>query len=142
MRGYATALTLGILMLCTTGAARADLRLCNSTPGRVGVALGYQDGSGWTTEGWWTIGGQTCETLLKGKLASRFYYVYAIDYDRGGEWSGPTEMCTADKAFTIRGNTECESRGHNRAGFMEVDTNDQRDWTIRLNDPAEVLKER
>ena len=30
---------------------RADLKLCNSTAGRVGVAIGYQDNTGWATEG-------------------------------------------------------------------------------------------
>jgi len=118
--------------------ALADLKLCNATSGRIGVAIGYQDGSGWATEGWWTIAGESCETLLKGKLGSRFYYVHAIDYDRGGEWSGPTVMCTEDKAFLIRGNADCEKRGHGQAGFMEVDTNDARDWTIRLGDPPET----
>ena len=65
--------------------AMADLKLCNSSASRIGVAIGYQDGDGWTTEGWWNIASQTCETLLKGTLSSRFYYVHAVDYDRGGE---------------------------------------------------------
>jgi hypothetical protein len=26
------------------------------------------------------------------------YYVYAIDYDRGGEWMGQDFMCTRDKS--------------------------------------------
>ncbi len=128
-------------LLAMTAPALADLKLCNTTAGRVGVAIGYQDGSGWTTEGWWTIAGQSCETLLKGRLGSRFYYVHAIDYDRGGEWTGETRMCIAEKSFTIRGNKECESRGHKQAGFMEVDTNNQRDWTIKLTDPVEAPKQ-
>lgn len=120
--------------------ARADLRLCNDTAGRLGVAVGYQDGKGWATEGWWTIPAQSCETLLKGRLAGRYYYVHAVDYDRGGEWAGKTQMCTADASFTIKGNAECEVRGHRRAGFLEVDTNDAKDWTIRLADPVETPK--
>lgn len=131
--------TTALLLAALATPALADLRICNSTTGRIGVAIGYQDGSGWATEGWWTIAGDTCETLLKGRLGSRFYYVHAIDYDRGGEWAGPTLMCIDDKAFVIRGNGECETRGHQRAGFMEVDTNDSRDWTIRLGDPPEAV---
>lgn len=132
------------LALVTTlpSPAFADLKICNTTPGRIGVALGYQDTTGWITEGWWTIPGETCETLLKGKLSSRFYYVHAVDYDRGGEWVGPTVMCLTDKAFAIRGNTDCESRGHKKAGFMEVDTNEAKDWTIRLSDPVDGQKTR
>lgn len=120
--------------------ALADLKLCNVTPGRIGVAIGYQDGSGWATEGWWTIAAESCEVLLKGRLSGRFYYVHAVDYDRGGEWAGPTQMCLDDKAFVIRGNTDCEKRGHKPGGFMEVDTNDARDWTIRLADPPDSAK--
>ncbi len=126
----------GLLMLSSAPAA-ADLRICNSTTGRVGVAIGYEGSKGWTSEGWWTIAGESCETLLKGRLANRVFYVHAIDYDRGGEWSGQTIMCTDDKVFVIVGATDCEQRGHKRAGFMEVDTNGSRDWTIRLGDPPE-----
>jgi uncharacterized membrane protein len=136
------ALLVPALLALMPASAEADLRLCNATTGRIGVAIGYQDGSGWVTEGWWTVAGDSCETLLKGKLTSRFYYVHAVDYDRGGEWSGPTQMCAADKAFTIRGNTECDARGYRQAGFMEVDTNDANDWTVRLTDAAEIARER
>ena len=59
--------------------ALADLKLCNTTSSRIGVAIGYQDPTGWTTEGWWNISAQTCETLYKGTLSSRFYYIHAID---------------------------------------------------------------
>ena len=82
--------------------------------------------SGWTTEGWWNLSARTCETLLRGDLVARFYYIYAIDYDRGGEWSGQAFMCTRDKEFTIRGNEDCLARGFDRAGFFEVDTGEQR----------------
>jgi uncharacterized membrane protein len=125
------------LLFCFAMPAAADLKICNSTTGRVGVALGYQGAKGWVSEGWWTIAGESCETLLKGKPKSRIFYVYAVDYDRGGEWAGQTFMCTDDKAFVIQGNADCERRGHKRAGFMEVDTNNSHDWTIRLGDPPE-----
>jgi uncharacterized membrane protein len=118
-------------------AARADLKLCNATASRIGVAIGYQDPKGWATEGWWNIASQTCETLLKGKLGSRFYYVHAVDYDRGGEWGGTNMMCTADKVFTIRGVEDCPRRGFKRTGFFEVDTQNSNDWTIRLTDPGD-----
>ena len=68
--------------------AHADLKLCNTTSSRVGVAIGYKDAEGWATEGWWNIASHTCETLLKGVLIGRFYYIHAVDYDRGGEWAG------------------------------------------------------
>ncbi len=117
--------------------AHADLKLCNSTESRVGVAIGYQDKEGWATEGWWNIASQTCETLLKGDVPSRFIYVHAVDYDRGGEWVGANFMCTNDKSFAIRGVQDCGNRGYKRTGFFEVDTGDAKEWTIRLTDPDE-----
>lgn len=126
-----------VASLLGSGTALADLKLCNTTSSRIGVAIGYRDQTGWTTEGWWTLAAQTCETLYKGALGSRFWYVHAIDYDRGGEWAGQSFMCTTDKAFTIRGVEKCSDRGFKRAGFFEVDTQAANDWTIRLTDPSE-----
>jgi uncharacterized membrane protein len=120
--------------------AHADLKLCNTTSSRVGVAIGYRDVEGWATEGWWNVASHTCETLLKGVLIARFYYIHAIDYDRGGEWGGTLYMCTDDKSFTIRDVKECEKRGYKKTGFFEVDTGEERDWTVRLTDPEGEAK--
>jgi uncharacterized membrane protein len=120
--------------------ASADLKLCNTTSSRIGVSIGYQDADGWATEGWWNIASQTCETLYKGQLASRYFYVYAIDYDRGGEWAGKSNMCVGEKSFTIRGVQDCQKRGFKQGGFFEVDTGDAKDWTVRLTDPGEAAK--
>ena len=121
--------------LAMPSAAHADLKLCNTTASRVGVAIGYKDTNGWASEGWWNLASQTCETLLKGSLIARYYYIHAIDYDRGGEWAGKSVMCTDDKSFTIRGVKDCEGRGFKKTGFFEVDTGEERDWTVRLTDP-------
>jgi uncharacterized membrane protein len=118
----------------TASPALAGLRLCNNTSSRVGIAIGYKDEQGWVSEGWWNVASQSCEELLKGQLVARYYYVHAVDYDRGGEWAGNSMMCTGDKAFTIRGVEDCQSRGYKSAGFFEVDTNDNKDWTVRLSD--------
>jgi uncharacterized membrane protein len=112
------------------------LRLCNKTASRVGVAVGYKEGSRWTTEGWWNVNADSCETLMAGPLVSRFYYVYAIDYDRGGAWGGKAAMCTRDKMFTIHGIEDCVARGFERTGFFEVDTGEQRSWTVQLTEPG------
>ena len=123
--------------------ARADFHLCNNTGSRVGVAVGYKDADGnWTTEGWWNLSARSCETLLKGTLIARFYYIYAIDYDRGGEWSGQAFMCTREKEFTIRGTEDCLARGFDRTGFFEVDTGEQRTWTVQLTESAEQMPQR
>jgi uncharacterized membrane protein len=133
-RAAAPALLLLVLSAVT---ANADFRLCNNTGSRVGVSLGYKDAEGWTTEGWWNISARSCETLLRGALVARYYYIYAVDYDRGGEWSGRAYMCSREKEFTIRGTDNCLARGYDRTGFFEVDTSEQRSWTVQLTDSAE-----
>jgi len=108
----------------------------------VGVAIGYKDNEGWTTEGWWNVSSRSCETLLRGALVARYYYIYAVDYERGGEWSGKAYMCSREKEFTIRGTDNCLARGYDRTGFFEVDTGEQRSWTVQLTDAAEQSPER
>src|SRR6266702_3886030 len=134
--GLVPALALAVMCLWSSPAA-ADFRLCNNTSSRVGIALGYKDAEGWTTEGWWNISSRSCETLLRGTLVARYYYIYAIDYDRGGEWSGQAFMCSRDKEFTIRGTEDCLARGYDRTGYFEVDTGEQRAWTVQLTDANE-----
>jgi uncharacterized membrane protein len=125
------------VMCLWNGSAAADFRLCNNTSSRVGIALGYKDAEGWTTEGWWNVSSRACETLLRGTLVARFYYIYALDYDHGGEWSGQAFMCSRDKEFTIRGADNCLARGFDRTGFFEVDTGEPRAWTVQLTESNE-----
>ncbi|WP_371126090.1 DUF1036 domain-containing protein [Bradyrhizobium sp.] len=135
--GFIPALALAATCLWN-GPAAADFRLCNNTSSRVGIALGYKDAEGWTTEGWWNVSSRSCETLLRGTLVARFYYIYALDYDRGGEWSGQAFMCSRDKEFTIKGTENCLARGFDRTGFFEVDTGEQRAWTVQLTESSET----
>jgi uncharacterized membrane protein len=129
---------LAVMLACMWATpAAADFRLCNNTSSRVGIALGYKDADGWTTEGWWNVSSRACETLLRGTLVARYYYIYAIDYDRGGEWSGQAFMCSRDKEFTIKGTENCLARGFDRTGFFEVDTGEQRAWTVQLTETNE-----
>ena len=143
-RGLAAALVwLAFATTCLwTNPAAADFRLCNNTSSRVGIALGYKDADGWTTEGWWNVSSRSCETLLKVTLIARYYYIYALDYDRGGEWSGQAFMCSRDKEFTIKGTENCLARGFDRTGFFEVDTGEQRAWTVQLTESTEQPAQR
>jgi uncharacterized membrane protein len=136
-RRTAVVLAAAVAVPCLASPAAADFRLCNNTASRVGIAIGYKDASGWTTEGWWNLPARSCETMLRGVLVARFYYIYAIDYDRGGEWSGQAFMCTRAKEFTIHGTENCLARGYDRTGFFEVDTSEQRAWTVQLTDAVE-----
>lgn len=114
--------------------ARADLRLCNRTLSNVGIAIGYKSNPDWTTEGWWNIAAGTCEVVIQGPLSAQYYYIYAVDYDNGGEWGGKSFMCTREKEFMISGVEDCLTRGFERTGFFEIDTGRQRNWTVQLTE--------
>jgi uncharacterized membrane protein len=118
--------------------ARADFRLCNLTSSRVGVAIGYKTKEIWRSEGWWNVKPTECQTLITGNLSSRYYYIYAQDYDRGGDWSGTSVMCTQDRQFTIDGIEDCLARGFDRQKFQEVDTGEQKTWTVQLTDSTRL----
>ena len=128
--------TAGVSGGLSTDTTGGGLRLCNKTASRVGVAIGYKENRQWITEGWWNVARDSCETLVAGPLVSRFYYVYAVDYDHGGVWGGKAAMCTRDKMFTIRGIEDCVARGFERNGFFEVDTGEQKSWTVQLTEPG------
>ena len=131
------AAALSFLALAAATPATADLRLCNKTDGTISVAIGYKAEDGWRSEGWWNIGGSKCGTLLSGALTSRYYYLYAVDSQHGGEWGGKAFMCTRRKLFTIGGVENCVARGYERTGFFEVDTAEQRSWTVHLYQPTQ-----
>ncbi len=114
--------------------ARADFRVCNATQELVGVSIGYRARTGWITEGWWHVEPSKCKTLIEGPLASRYYYLYAEDALRGGRWDGPVNMCVAEREFKITGVNDCFTRGFQRAGFREYDTENQQSWMVQLVD--------
>lgn len=139
LKRFAKAIALGFATLSISwamaGVAKADLRVCNDTDVLAGVAIGYRADAGWITEGWWHIESGNCKTLIEGALKSRYYYLYAEDAQRGGRWTGPINMCLAEREFKIVGFEDCFARGFQRAGFQEHDTANQSSWMIQLTDP-------
>jgi uncharacterized membrane protein len=132
---------LAAMLLAIGGAStpvRADLRLCNDTTSLVGVAVGYREEGTWITEGWWRIPGETCASVLVGDLNARFYYLYAEDADRGGQWRGDIFMCTDDQQFRIEGVADCFARGYQKTGFFEVDTSSKESWMVRLTESGQT----
>ena len=122
------------LMGATLGPAAAQYRVCNKTGNPVQVAIGYKDlTEGWTTEGWWTVSAHSCETLIKGALVRRYYFIHASD-QYGGNWSGGAVMCTAKREFTIRGFKDCRARGYDESGFKEVDVGEHRSWITDITE--------
>jgi len=121
--------------------AHADLKVCNNTKSFVGVSVGYREKEDWIVQGWWRIPPDVCASLVEGDLSSRYYYLHAEDADTGGRWRGPVFMCTSNKQFKIKGLKDCFARGFERTGFFEVDTGNQKNWQVRLNEADQTKKE-
>ncbi|WP_420394387.1 DUF1036 domain-containing protein [Acuticoccus sp.] len=105
---------------------------------QVGIAIGYRNNEEWVSEGWWNLDAESCQVVVDGPLPSRYYYLYALDYEEGGAWGGTALMCTSDKEFTIAGTNDCVARGYERRGFVEVDTGDRLSWTVQLTERPKV----
>jgi uncharacterized membrane protein len=113
-------------------AARAELTLCNQSLDVLNVALGYESGGDFQTEGWWSIGANRCSELVRQPLTSRYYYLYAEDVFGQAIFEGDIAACVDAKKFVIKGAKDCWTRGRREARFSEVDTLSQEQWTVFL----------
>ena len=112
--------------------ALAEFAVCNQSFDVINVAIGQDVQDDFQTEGWWTIGPNQCANVIKDELVSRYIYIYAQDVFGQPIMNGTTQMCISPRKFAIRGITECWSRGHIAAGFIEVDTVKTQRWTLFL----------
>ncbi len=87
------------------------------------------------------VSSRSCETLLRGNLVARFYYIYALDYDRGGEWSGQAFMCCAT-GIHHQGHRETAWRAVSTARLFRGRTAEQRSWTVQLTEANEQPSQR
>ncbi len=126
-------LVLGALALFLSGqAVQAQFAVCNQSFDVVNVAIGLDVQDDFQTEGWWTVGPNQCANVIKDELTSRYIYIYAQDVFGQPIMTGSTQMCISPRKFLIRGLSECWSRGHIAAGFIEVDTQKTQRWTLFL----------
>jgi len=133
---YLTGLALcALFWVGVASPARADFRVCNSTQGFIGVAMGYPAGASWISEGWWHIGAASCKTVIEGPLTARFYYLYAEDVSGKGRWDGSISMCGQTSKFKIEGLNDCFARGFQKLNFQEIDTQNQTSWMVELREP-------
>lgn len=123
-----------LLFLLLAQPAQAALTVCNKTSHPAKVALGRFDGTQWISQGWWTIKGNGCETVITTPLDARYYYLYASD-GGPGSWDGGHDFCTASsETFQAIGRGDCAKRSYDRKGFFEVDTGEKPDYTQSLSD--------
>lgn len=125
-------------------ASLAGFEVCNETPHRATVAIGYKDDGTWTSEGWWGVDPGDCRTVISADLNRKFLYWRATSSKMN--WSHDKYMfCTDSSAFTIDGDTNCDERGYDRVGFNEIDLGTVSHYTLTLTggggrDPEEDIE--
>jgi uncharacterized membrane protein len=126
-----------LLALVASGEpARADLHVCNKTKYLINLAVGYNAGEHFATEGWWTVTPGACATPIRGALTGRYVYLYAVDIDATDVLKGTVSMCIDRGHFKVFGISDCWRRGLQAVNFAEIDTLSAPDWTAFLSDPS------
>jgi uncharacterized membrane protein len=110
-----------VALMLTPSVGWAGLEFCNETSVKQTVAIGYKDGEDWVSEGWWNIASGDCATPINDDLKSRYYYYRALVSGRDFQDEN-IAFCTARKAFTIVGDSDCVSRGYEESMFSKIDT--------------------
>ena len=141
--GYAAGILAGIWGAVVPWPASAELRLCNQGFDVLNIAIAQPsqerlrrdppDGGtddGFTTRGWWRVAPGQCATLLRGRLESRYFYLFAADVFGRESLSGSVPLCVAPRGFAIETQGDCLLRGYLDARFIEVDTEERDDWTV------------
>jgi uncharacterized membrane protein len=123
-------------LLAPGGSAQADLRVCNKTKFLVNLAVGYNSGADFATQGWWTVTPGSCATPIRGALTGRYVYLYGTDIDATDVLKGSVSMCIDRGRFQVFGIADCWRRGLQAVNFAEIDTLSSPDWTTFLSDPG------
>ncbi|KMW58160.1 hypothetical protein AIOL_003131 [Candidatus Rhodobacter oscarellae] len=124
------------IYLLSTGAAHAELTICNDTDTDQSVSVGYKGAEAWTSEGWWNIKPGECVAPIAGDLTSRYFYLRA-EVNRGPFEGGRYFFCTSPEAYTIVGDSECAERGYDKEDFLEIDIGEgTTSFTYRMTQEA------
>ena len=119
-----------LLLAVRPPAAVAGFRVCNETLDVLNVAIGQPAGTGFATEGWWVVTANSCSSIIKNDLTSRYIYLFVTNIYNQSVVSGALPMCVGRNRFKITGTDACYVRGYDRAEFKEIDTFDSADWTV------------
>jgi uncharacterized membrane protein len=137
LSGVARALLVFAVVGLPAAPAMAEFKVCNQTVNLFNLAVGYfvPETGGYETEGWWTVAANSCATLIKQPLSSRYVFVYGTDIHGEPAVSGTEPMCVDTRRFKIAGVDECWVRGFEQAQFLEVDTGNAETWTFFIREP-------
>ena len=141
-RGFAAAAPVLIALaglVFAAAPARAELTVCNETGKPLSIAIGYKSGADWVSEGWWNVAAGDCQALIDGDLQNRHYYYRDFNDRIAGEGY---YFCTSRDEFTIAGDTDCASRGYERADFAHLDIGSSaKRLTLTITGPSSPVAE-
>lgn len=133
VRGAAMCGGLAAALFAWGGPARAGFAVCNDSFDVLNLAVAYDPGGGFVSEGWWTVAPNRCVTVIRDRIRSRYVYVFATDVFNQALIAGDAPFCVDDARFRIPGTGACWTRGHVAAGFAEVDIGEAEHWTLILD---------
>ncbi|HFB54508.1 MAG TPA: DUF1036 domain-containing protein [Hellea balneolensis] len=103
------------------------VRLCNQGTARIWTALGYKEGSGWTSKGWWPVDPNQCVHPFTSSLVGQEMYYYARMENKNGpdkilkSFVGAVkELCVGEAVFAAHEHQYCEGQGYITARFIAV----------------------
>jgi uncharacterized membrane protein len=131
MRGFAL-LCLGFALFAPA-TAQAAMVFCNRMTVPIEAALGYRADGQWASEGWWQVPPNKCVRVIAKPLSERFYFYLGRTLQ--GEkitWGGKYMFCTDERPFKIVGDLECDGRGYFDSGFAQIETGEQKSFTLEF----------
>lgn len=109
-------------------------KLCNRTSFVIEAAVGHQQGTGITVEGWTKLHPGACRIALPGPLKAGIHYLYGrtstAHLGGGREWGGRKELCVDPTGgFSLESPPDCAAMGLEAQGFRPVDITKDGSWT-------------
>lgn len=127
------------LLLPSNAEAQEGWRLCNRTSYVIEAAVGHEQGSGITVEGWTKLQPGTCRIALAGPLTPGMHYLYGrtsrAHLGGGREWGGRFDLCVDPTGgFSLESPPDCASMGLESQGFRPVNITSDSSWTNHFNE--------
>jgi uncharacterized membrane protein len=132
---------LGALACLFAVPASAGLKLCNRTSYVLYAAVGSVQSMQAVTQGWFRLIPGTCQTAIKGPLASKGYYVFArsslAHSGTSRAWGGSQNLCVKDATFALRtalSAARCPEDDTFALPFATVDTHREKSWAMTFDE--------
>jgi uncharacterized membrane protein len=129
----AVVLSLVLLSSIPKEAHAGSWTVCNKTPDKLTIAIGYANSAGGiNTEGWWTLNPcDGCANVLNQNQTADYKNAYLHAHAQGvGIVEGNESFCVRDNAFTL--NNAQGSNCSKRKSFRSQNVNLNKNWTTNI----------